>query len=116
MRARQFLRLNRHLHLNLHLRLPVPASVTVIMYKSGPTASASACALTYCYCKSGPKAGGDAGPGKRKIELRDIILFLERDPVLRKSPVLTRVRLTDASAAAGMWLVVITSGGNRAAP
>ncbi len=41
----------------------------------------------------GSKAGGDAGPGKRKIELRDMVFFLERDPLLRKSPIMYRAFL-----------------------
>jgi hypothetical protein len=41
----------------------------------------------------GSKAGVDAGPGKRKIELRDMLFFLERDPLLRKSPLTYRAFL-----------------------
>jgi hypothetical protein len=42
---------------------------------------------------AGSKAGGDAGPGKRKIELRDMLFLLERDPLLRKSPLMYRAFL-----------------------
>lgn len=42
---------------------------------------------------AGSKAGGDAGPGKRKIELRDMLFYLERDPLLRKSPLMYRAFL-----------------------
>ena len=42
---------------------------------------------------AGPKVGADSGKGTRKIELRDVLVYLERDSTLRKSPVLYKAYL-----------------------